>query len=140
MQRYVTGHDLASLVRPDPDGGEVTSMQIMIVDDEAAVANVLASAVRQGGHDAIVATDGREALALLDQARPDAVFLDLRMPDVGGLTVLRSIRSSHPTLPVIVITGHAADAEIEEARQLGVTDVIEKPFILNALTTALAAL
>src|SRR3972149_8566606 len=82
------------------------AMKILIVDDEVHVAKVLADSVRLQGHEAFVAGGGEEGLALLDQKRPDAVFLDIGMPGVGGLEGVRRIREAYPALPVIVITGH----------------------------------
>jgi len=115
-------------------------MKILIVDDEVHVAKVLADSVRLQGHEAFVAGGGEEGLALLDQKRPDAVFLDIVMPGMGGIEVLRRIREVYPALPVIVITGHASTAEIEEAKRLGVTDCVQKPFVLNQLSQALGRL
>ena len=115
-------------------------MKILIVDDEVHVATVLADSVRLQGHEAFVAAGGEEGLALLDQKRPDAVFLDIVMPGMGGIEVLRRIREVYPALPVIVITGHASTAEIEEAKRLGVTDCVQKPFVLNQLSQALGRL
>ena len=115
-------------------------MKILIVDDEVHVAMVLADSVRLQGHEAFVAVGGEEGLTLLAQKRPDAVFLDIVMPGMGGIEVLRRIREAHPALPVIVITGHASTAEIEEAKRLGVTDCVQKPFVLNQLSQALGRL
>lgn len=84
------------------------------------------------------AQGGQKGLALLDRLRPDAVFLDIRMPEMGGLAVLRWIRATDPGLPVI--TGHARQDDLDQARRLGVTGIIEKPLILNRLTDALARL
>jgi CheY-like chemotaxis protein len=115
-------------------------MRILIVDDEIRVAMVLAESVRFQGHEAIVAGSGEEGLALLDQTHPHAVFLDLVMPGMSGLEVLRRIRQSHPALPVVVLTGHASSAQIDEAKRLGATDCITKPFVLNQLNRALGSL
>lgn len=115
-------------------------MKILIVDDELRVARVLAESVKQQGHEAFVAGSGKEGLALLDQKRADAVLLDIVMPEMSGLEVLRRIRQTHPALPVIVITGHASASEIEEARRLGATDCVVKPFVVNQLNQALANL
>lgn len=112
-------------------------MKILIVDDEIEVANLLAESVKLQGHEAIVAVSGAEGLALLEQIRPDAVFLDLVMPEMSGIEVLRRIRVADQSLPVIVITGHASSAQIDEARRLGITDCIQKPFILKHLNDAL---
>lgn len=115
-------------------------MRILIVEDDISVANLLAESVRQQGYEAIVATGGRQALSLLDQGLPDAVFLDIVMPDMSGIEVLRRIRQTQPALPVIVITGEASSEQIEEARRLGVTEVMEKPFGLKYLGEALRKL
>ncbi len=115
-------------------------MKILIVDDEVHVAKVVADSVRLQGHDAVVAESGEEGLALLAQERPDAVFLDIVMPGMSGLEVLRQLREAYPALPVIVITGHASSAEIDGAKRLGPTDCIQKPFVLNQLNQALAQL
>jgi two-component system OmpR family response regulator len=116
------------------------NMEILVVDDEVAVANFLAEAIRGQGHTVTVTHRGEEAIELLAQRRPDAVFLDVLMPEMSGVEVLRRIRAVDPTLPVILITGHAREDELEEARRLGVSEVIEKPFILTHLGAALGAL
>jgi CheY-like chemotaxis protein len=115
-------------------------MRILIVDDEVEVARVLADAVDRQGHVAVLAHRGEEALAALARERPDAVFLDVRMPGLSGIEVLRRIRRSDPTLPVVLITGHAEPADLDAARQLGVTEIIEKPLLLKHLEDALAGL
>lgn len=115
-------------------------MRILIVEDAVHVAKLLAESVRLQGHEAIVAGSGREGLSLLQQKPPDAVFLDIVMPGMSGIDVLRHIRETHPTLPVIVITGSASLEEIDEVRRLGVTEIIEKPFALKELDEALESL
>ncbi len=115
-------------------------MNILVIDDEIQVAQVLADAVRQQGHEVNVAHDGEEGLVLVSRGLPDAVFLDVRLVGLSGIEVLRRIRRIDPALPVILITGHAVGAEFDEARRLGVVDIIEKPFILKQLSDALGAL
>ena len=114
-------------------------MRILIVDDEALVASLLADALRDQGHEAAVAHHGRLALERLREERYDAVFLDVMMPEMSGLEVLREIRATQPALPVIVITGHGQEHELEEMRRLGVSEIIEKPFILTNLSQALGS-
>src|SRR2546426_10563809 len=70
--------------------------------------------------------------------RPDAVVLDVRLPTMNGVAVLRQIRSTDPRLPVIIMTGLATPEEIAEARHLGVTEIIEKPEVLKNFSEALA--
>jgi CheY-like chemotaxis protein len=112
-------------------------VRILIVDDEILVAGLLAEAVSGHGHDVTIATDGEEGLALLRQSRPDALFLDVRLGELSGIEVLRQVRRSDKRLPVILITGHAEADQLEEARQLGVTEIIEKPFVLAQFSQAL---
>ena len=115
-------------------------MHVLIVDDEIPVATLLAEAVENQGHEVTVAHGGAEALALWKRRRPDAVFLDLRMPRMSGLDVLRAIRNADTDLEVVIITGHASPKEREAAQRLGVTDVVEKPLCLSRLGEALAGL
>jgi CheY-like chemotaxis protein len=115
-------------------------MRILIVDDEVPVASLLADAIQLQGHETTVVHRGADALARLGETAYDAVFLDVLMPEMSGVEVLRGIRTAHPTLPVIVITGHAREEELEELRRLGVAEVIEKPFILKNLGEALSGL
>ena len=115
-------------------------MTILIVDDEPRVAELLAESVRLQGHEAIVAGSGMEGLALLEQRRPAAVFLDIVMPELNGIEVLRRIRQTDRNLPVIIITGRASPEQIDEARRLGITECVEKPFVLKQINQALNSL
>jgi len=115
-------------------------MRILVIDDEVEVANLLADAIRSEGHETTVAHGGQEGLAVLGRQRPDAVFLDVSMPEMSGIEVLRRIRSTDPALPVVLITGRAVPDELEEARRLGISEVIQKPDILKNLTAAFNAL
>jgi two-component system OmpR family response regulator len=116
------------------------AMRILVIDDEPAVADLLADALRQDGHDPTVAASGELGLVAMEEMHPDAVFLDVAMPDMSGIEVLRRIRALHPSLPVVLITGNAEAAEIREAKRLGISEVIEKPGILNGVTEVFAAL
>ena len=115
-------------------------MRILVIDDEKAVADLLADALRQEGHDPTIAANGELGLVAMEEMQRDAVFLDVAMPEMSGIEVLRRIRALHPSLPVVLITGNADAQEIEEAEQLGISEVIEKPGILNGVTEVFAAL
>ncbi len=114
-------------------------MKILIVDDEIHVAHLLAESISSQGHQAIVATSGVDALTFLSKKAPDAVFLDVSMPMLDGVEVLRQIRATHPTLPVIILESRVSEAQIEEVRRLGITDILEKPFVLKFLKDALGS-
>jgi CheY-like chemotaxis protein len=112
-------------------------VRILIIDDEIIVARLLADAVSSQGHEVTVATDGEEGLALLRQTRPDALFLDVKLGELSGIELLRQLRRSDTQLPVVLITGNALADELDEARRLGVTEIIAKPFLLTQLDGAL---
>ena len=115
-------------------------MEILIVDDEPQVAEVLARSLAREGHSAKVAHSGEEALRLLGRSEPDALFLDISMPGMNGLDVLSQVKRMRPSLPVVVITGHATADEVEEVKRLGAVDVIAKPAPLTHYQDALRRL
>jgi DNA-binding response OmpR family regulator len=113
-------------------------MRLLLIEDDEAVAQVLAEAFASGGHETTVTHTGEDGLAYLKRERPDAVVLDVRLPKLNGVAVLRQIRSTDQTLPVIIMTGLATPGEIAEVRRLGVTEIIEKPEVLRHFSDALA--
>ena len=112
-------------------------MRILIVEDQQYVSSLLADAVRLQGHEVIVAASGTEGLALIDREHPDAVFLDIVMPEPDGVEVLRRIRQRSAELPVVVITGGASAQQREDLRRLGVIDFVEKPLLLDQIQQSL---
>ncbi len=113
-------------------------MRILVIDDEPAVAAVLAEALREEGHETLVAGGGEEGLHMIAQGRPEAVFLDIVMPGMDGVETLRRIRAQSPDLPVIILSGWASSRQLDEARRLGVCEVLVKPVALKTLSSALA--
>lgn len=102
---------------------------VLIVDDEKALRDGLSEAVRDLGYEPVVASSGREALAVATQAKPDAALLDLRMPDMDGLQVLIRLRNDADgaKLPIAIITAYATAANTIEAMRLGAFDHLTKP-------------
>jgi two-component system, OmpR family, response regulator len=115
-------------------------VRILIVDDEPTVGEALADAVRLQGCEAALIHRGADGPAAIRQYRPDGILLDLVMPDMSGIEVLRRIRVEWPDLPVVVVTGYPDDEDAEEARRLGIVAVVEKPLIIKNLTSVLANL
>jgi len=113
-------------------------MKLLLIEDDEHVAQVLADAFTFQGHATAIRYTGEDGLAYLTRERPDAVVLDVRLPRLTGVEVLRQIRETDPTLPVIIMTGLATLGEIAEVRRLGVTEIIEKPEILRHFSEALA--
>ena len=118
--RYLTGPRAARIL------GAETSMRILVVDDDPSVAEVIAEAIRARGDAALVALDGAEALDLLETTPVDGVFLDLVMPGLGGIATLARVRTRHPDLPVVILSGHADEEQAREALSLGAVDVIKE--------------
>ena len=113
-------------------------MKLLLIEDDEHVAQMLAEAFASGGHETTIRYTGEDGLAYLARERPDAVMLDVRLPVLNGVAVLRQIRSTDSTLPVIIMTGLATAGEVAEVRRLGVTEIIEKPEVLRHFSEALA--
>ena len=118
----------------------VASMQLLIIEDDPVVGPLLVEAFTDAGQTATLLSSGEEALRSIEAHRPDAVFLDILLPRLNGIEVLRRIRVIDQSLPVIVVTGHATDRQIEEALALGAIDVVLKPEILKHIESALERL
>jgi two-component system NtrC family response regulator len=100
---------------------------VLVVDDDEALRESLAEALADLGHLPALAEDGRAALARLDQGRVDAVLLDLRMPGMDGMEVLKHIRARKDAPPVAVLTAVPTAANTIEAMRLGAVDHLAKP-------------
>jgi DNA-binding response OmpR family regulator len=101
--------------------------KVLVVDDEPTVREVVVGYLRRDGHDVAEAADGTIALELLDADPPDLVVLDMMLPGVNGLDVLRRVRSSSE-IPVIMLTARAEEADRVTGLELGADDYVVKPF------------
>jgi DNA-binding NtrC family response regulator len=111
---------------------------VLIVDDDAALRKALATALSDLGHEPAEAADGAAALAWLMRRRADAVLLDLRMPGMDGIEVLRRIRALADPPPVAVLTAVPTSANTIEAMRLGAADHVPKPIGREDLVALLA--
>ena len=118
------------------------SSVVLIADDEPLLTELLEFRLGARGYETIVARDGREALAKLEQERPHAVVLDMMMPVHDGLDVLRRMRASseHRSTPVIMLTARRSEADIVGALELGADDYLVKPFLPEELLVRLGRL
>ena len=114
--------------------------RILVADDEDSLRWVLEKGLRQAGYEVVAVKDGTSALGAFEAEPFDVVFLDVRMPGMSGIDVLRRIRQADGALPVVLLTGHAGEAEVAEARRLGVSEIIRKPRILANLEGILGEL
>lgn len=112
--------------------------RILVVDDEPAVAEVLLDFFAEAGYTVDVALTGRDALTLIQRTPPDVVLLDIRMPDMDGVEVLRRIRAAHPALPVIMITANDDIGLARATLKMGALDYVSKPFDYGYLAQAVA--
>ncbi|TAL12751.1 MAG: response regulator [Nitrospirae bacterium] len=99
---------------------------ILLADDDENFCNLLKVVLSHRGHAVLTAYNGREALRLFRQHRPQITLLDLRMPEMDGLEVLRRIRTTDPRAVVMILTAMGTDKQEQEARQQGVTDFLNK--------------
>jgi len=106
---------------------------ILVVDDEAGIRQSVRGVLADEGYRVLEAEDGRGALRLIESERPRLVILDIWMPEMDGIELLRRIRDSDPATPVIVISGHGNIETAVTATKLGAFDFIEKPFSLDGL-------
>jgi signal transduction histidine kinase len=111
---------------------------VLVVDDDADIAQVLCDRLESMGHTIRSASDGEAALTAIRQELPVLVFLDVQMPKMSGLDALRQIRKEWPELPVIVMTAHGTVARAVEAMKEGATDFITKPFEMDQLKSVIA--
>ena len=107
--------------------------RLLVVDDDRAVPLVVERIAHQYGFDVIFKDNGRDALACLSDVKPDAALVDLQMPELGGLDVLRAIRAAEPECQVILMTGNATVDSAIEAVKAGALDYIAKPFDVDRL-------
>ena len=111
--------------------------KIIVIDDDARDRSLLVAVLEEKGYEVILADNGRVGLILCHQRTPDAVVLDLNLPGIDGLSLLRQLRILHPTLPVVVFSGHSAQEVEEEMLNQGATAFIQKAFSLDLLGAAL---
>ncbi|MGA3173455.1 MAG: response regulator, partial [Syntrophorhabdales bacterium] len=105
--------------------------KVLIIDDEQAILGSLSSILRDEGFDVSAARDGKEGLALFEKEKPRIVLLDIWMPEMDGLEVLRLVRERDPEAVVIVISGHGTISTAVEAVKMGATDFLEKPLSIE---------
>ncbi len=114
---------------------------ILIIDDEPGIRTVLRDVLQDEGYTVLAAEDGVQGLAELSSSAVDLVFLDVWLPNMGGIDVLKRIRESHPDVEVVMISGHANINLAVQAVKIGAFDFLEKPLSLDkTITTARNAL
>jgi DNA-binding NtrC family response regulator len=112
---------------------------LVIVDDEQGILDVVSRFAERAGFDVVVCSHGRDAIGLIQSRRPDLVMVDLRMPEVGGLDILRAIRDVDAHCQAVLMTGYASVDTAVEAVKLGAMDYLSKPLDFGRLEQLLSA-
>jgi DNA-binding NtrC family response regulator len=105
----------------------MSEIRVLLVDDEEDYVKALAERMDMRDLQSRIALSGEEALRVLEDDPPDVIVLDLRMPGMQGMEVLERVRREHPSIQVIILTGHGGDQEEREARRLGAFEYLQKP-------------
>jgi len=130
-----SAHPAPGLTRPDG-----SPLRVLVVDDEVNIAELLAMALRYEGWQVSMAHTGTKAVAAAKDERPDAVVLDVMLPDFDGMEVLRRMRGHHPDVPVLFLTARDAVEDRVTGLTAGGDDYVTKPFSLEEVVARLRAL
>ncbi len=104
---------------------------VLVVDDEEGIRQSLGDILEDEGYEVISAENGSDAMSIIETDSPDLVFLDIWLPDRDGIEILEEIRTKKPTLPVVMISGHATIDLAVKATRMGAYDFLEKPLSLD---------
>lgn len=118
---------------------------ILIVDDAEALRGTMAAVLKKAGYDVVEAANGEQALAALSEQRFDLAIVDIWMPKMDGLSLLKEVRAQHAELPVVIVSGGGPHSPLERSAALadiyGAAQVLFKPFenaeLLDAVNGAL---
>ena len=121
----------------------MNNKQALVIDDEQSVLDSVSRILTEDTYEVDTSLSGRQGLRKALEADYDIVLTDIRMPDIGGMRVLRDVKRAKPALPVVIITGYATVRSAVQAMKLGAADYLEKPFtpeqLLKAVRSALEA-
>jgi len=133
--------DVGTKIGPDftppsilPMGDLALPSKILLVDDEKEFVHTLSERLETRDIPSSVVYDGEEALDFVEKDEPDVMVLDLKMPGIDGIEVLRRVKRDHPLVEVIILTGHGSEREETLAEQLGAFAYLHKPVNIEVLT------
>ena len=113
--------------------------KVLIVEDEKSIAHFISTILSSNGYDPLLARTGTEAMTMISSHCPDLVILDLGLPDMDGIEILRSLRE-WSSLPVVVVSARSHERDKVEALDLGADDYLTKPFMTRELLARIRAL
>jgi CheY-like chemotaxis protein len=108
--------------------------KVLLVDDEREFVHTLSERLQTRSMEPAIAYDGEQALEMIANDEPEVMVLDLKMPGIDGIEVLRRVKQSHPATEVIILTGHGSEAEQRLAAELGAFAYLRKPVDIEVLT------
>lgn len=111
--------------------------KLLLVDDEEEFVNALAERLQIRRFEPRVALNGERALQMIEDDPPDVMVLDLKMPGIDGIEVLRRVKKSNPRIQVIILTGHGSEKDQEIVLRLGAFEHLQKPVDINDLILVL---
>lgn len=114
-------------------------IRILLVDDEEDFIKTLAERLDMRDLTSDTALDGKQAMQVVNDCEPDVMVLDLKMPGIDGMEVLRRVKNNYPDIQVIIQTGHGNDLDEAEARRLGIFDYLKKPVDIELLVERIRA-
>ncbi|MGD8439986.1 MAG: response regulator [Holophagae bacterium] len=114
-----------------------TPSRVLLVDDEREFVQTLSERLEMRDVGSAVAYDGESALQMVEQDEPDVMILDLKMPGIDGIEVLRRVKATNPHIEVIILTGHGSDEDCKTCMELGAFAYLQKPVDIEALSETL---
>lgn len=117
----------------------MNQFKVLLVDDEEEFVKTLGERLEMRGIEPSTAFTGEAALKRIAEEQPDIMVLDIKMPGIDGLEVLRRVRKAYPRIQVIMLTAHGSDKDKEEAERLGAFAYMRKPVDLELLTNTMRA-
>lgn len=125
--------------RPSESGADTTTRSILVIEDEATIAQAVAARLRSEGFGVEIATDGPDGVAACQRLQPDLVVLDLMLPGLDGLEVCRRIQRDRP-VPVLMLTARDSETDLIVGLAVGADDYLTKPFSARELVARIHAL
>ena len=117
----------------------MAEMKVLLVDDEAVFVQTLSERLKMRDLKSDMVYDGNQAIDFVNENEPDVMVLDLKMPGIDGMEVLRRVKKMYPNIEVIILTGHGTDRDEDESRRLGVYDYLKKPVDIEVLVERIKA-
>ncbi len=117
--------------------------RVLIVDDDSSVRSTLRHKLEDMGHRVMDASGGREALLIADRQQPDVAIVDILMPEMDGLEVIKEFRRKHYRFPIVAMPAHGTTKRSwygDVAKMFGADDVLEKPFTPKEVETIVSRL